>query len=236
MKVVSDSTADSRRTGAILICICCAMLQIGCASKVRELMPTPAEFHLPTARAIFDEVPAERRTDYVDLLYITDRAPDKSPDAELPYGQKRARSIGFGSAQIALRPPMNWAELQRHSLSDPRDRQITMELGTVKEQGRYPVEPYPIQASNDGLRRDPSVLRDHQRSEAALQSEVQKRLRTAPSGEVVLYVHGFNETFATAAYTAAELCHFFGRMHVCTFSRVNGPIPSAIPTSRVTPG
>jgi esterase/lipase superfamily enzyme len=28
-------------------------------------------------------------------------------------------------------------------------------------------------------------------------------------------VHGFNETFATAAYTTAELCHFFGRAHVC---------------------
>ncbi len=30
-------------------------------------------------------------------------------------------------------------------------------------------------------------------------------------------MHGFNETFATAAYTAAELCHFFGRAHVCAF-------------------
>ncbi len=33
----------------------------------------------------------------------------------------------------------------------------------------------------------------------------------------MLYVHGFNETFATAAFTAAELCHFFGREQVCSF-------------------
>jgi len=33
----------------------------------------------------------------------------------------------------------------------------------------------------------------------------------------MLYVHGFNESFATAAYTAAELCHFLGRAHVCAF-------------------
>jgi esterase/lipase superfamily enzyme len=33
----------------------------------------------------------------------------------------------------------------------------------------------------------------------------------------MLYVHGFNETFATAAFTAAELCHFLGRAHVCAF-------------------
>jgi esterase/lipase superfamily enzyme len=33
----------------------------------------------------------------------------------------------------------------------------------------------------------------------------------------MLCVHGFNESFATAAYTAAELCHFLGRSHVCAF-------------------
>jgi esterase/lipase superfamily enzyme len=30
-------------------------------------------------------------------------------------------------------------------------------------------------------------------------------------------VHGFNETFETAAFTAAELCHFLGREPVCAF-------------------
>jgi esterase/lipase superfamily enzyme len=180
-------------------------------------MPTPALFHLPTARAIFDEVPVERRKDYVDLLYITDRVQDKSPDADLPYGQERARSIGFGSAKVRLLPRMTWAELRRHSLSEPRDRQIAMELGVVKEVGRYPVEPYPIRVTRDGITREPDVLDEHRRSDAALQAEVERRLRFAPSGEVVLYVHGFNETFATAAYTAAELCHFFGREHVCAF-------------------
>ena len=83
-------------------------------------MPTPALYHLPTARAIFEEVPAERRTEYVDLLYVTDRDPDQSPDAELPYGEERSRSLAFGSAQVALLPPMDWEELQRHSRSDPR--------------------------------------------------------------------------------------------------------------------
>jgi len=34
---------------------------------------------------------------------------------------------------------------------------------------------------------------------------------------ILLYVHGFNETFATAAYTTAELCHFLGREQVCAF-------------------
>jgi len=217
MILVSNFTARCRRTGAVLLCILVANLQVGCASKVRELMPTPATFHLPTARGIFDEVPVERRTDDIDLLYITDRAPDTHPDAELPYGQERARSMGFGSARVILRPSMTWDELRRHSLSDPRDMRIGMELGAVKELGRYPAGPYRVEATSTGVRRDPAVMAAHRRSNAALQAEVQRRLETAPTGEVVLYVHGFNETFATAAYTAAELCHFFGRAHVCAF-------------------
>ena len=71
---------------------------------------------------------------------------------------------------------------------------------------------------------------------AALQSEVQRRLNAATSREVVLYVHGFNETFATAAHTAAELCHFFGRSHVCSFftwpaSDTGNPLTSYISTT-----
>lgn len=217
MTTVTDPNAEHSRVGAILSAVLCVTMLVGCATKVRELMPTPALFHLPTAQTIFEEVPPERRTDYVDLLYVTDRAPDTSPDAELPYGQERARTTRFGSAQIVLRPSMTWDELRFHSLADPRDRRIGMELGAVDELGRYPEGPYHIERTGTGVRRDPAVMDAHRRTDAALQAEVQRRLALAPTKEVVLYVHGFNETFESAAFTVADLCHFFGRAHVCTF-------------------
>jgi esterase/lipase superfamily enzyme len=236
LTLVCCSKVVSWRAVATLLIIVGATSLAGCATKVRELMPTPALYHSPAAKAVFEGVPTERRTDYVDLLYVTDRAPDNSPEAELPYGEERSRSLAFGSAQVVLQPPMDWEELQRHSLSDPRDQQIAMEVGAIKELGRYPTEPYPIQAVAGGIAREPKTLAEHERIDAALQSEVQRRLRTAPTKEVVLYVHGFNETFASAAYTAAELCHFFGRAHVCSFftwpaSTTGGPLTSYISTT-----
>ncbi len=176
MTLVSNFNARYRRTGAVLLCILGAALQTGCATKVRELMPTPAVFYLPTARAIFDDVPVERRTDFIDLLYITDREPDTSPDATLPYGQERARTTRFGSARVTLRPSMTWDELRRHSLSDPRDVRIGMELGAVEELGRYPTGPYSVERTSDGVRRVPAVMSAHRRADAALQAEVQQRL------------------------------------------------------------
>jgi len=217
MTTVGDPNAEHSRVGAILSAVLCVTMLAGCATKVRELMPTPATFNLPTARTIFEQVPQERRTDDIDLLYITDRAPGTGADAELPYGQERARTTRFGSADVLLRPSMTWDELRRHSLADPRDLRIGMELGAVDELGRYPEGPYRIERTGTGVRRDPAVMDAHRRADAALQAEVQRRLALAPTAEVVLYVHGFNETFATAAFTAAELCHFFGRAHVCAF-------------------
>ena len=64
---------------------------------------------------------------------------------------------------------------------------------------------------------DRAELDQHVAAKEALQAEVTQRLATAPSKEVLLYVHGFNESFATAAFTAAELCHFLGREQVCAF-------------------
>jgi esterase/lipase superfamily enzyme len=208
----------------------------GCATKPRELMPTPVIYDQPAAQAVFQAVPPDRRTADVDLLYITDRAPDQSPEAELPYGEKRSRSLAFGSVNVALLPQMGWQDLQRHSLSDPRDEQITLEIGAIKELDRYPIEPYPLETDATGLIRDLVTLAAHRRANATLQAEVQRRLESAPSKQVVLYVHGFNETFATAAYTAAELCHFFGRVHVCSFftwpaSTTGNPLTSYVSTT-----
>lgn len=236
MNLASRSNAVSWRTVAILLIVVGATSLAGCATKVRELMPTPDVFHLPTARAIFEQVPPERRSESIDLLYITDRAPDKTAEAELPYGEERSRSLAFGSATVTLQPQMGWDELKRHSLTDPRDEQITMELGTVKELGRYPNEPYRVEVLGGGIGRDPATLAEHRRVDNALQAEIQRRLKTAPTKEVVLYVHGFNETFEGPAYTAAELCHFFGRAHVCSFftwpaSSTGGPLTSYISTT-----
>ena len=60
-------------------------------------------------------------------------------------------------------------------------------------------------------------LARHAQAKEGLTREIERRLAESSSKDVMLYVHGFNETFDSAAYTAAELCHFLGRQDVCTF-------------------
>jgi esterase/lipase superfamily enzyme len=84
--------------------------------------------------------------------------------------------------------------------------------------GAYPREPYDVELLPNGSAiRKPAIQAGHDQANAALEAELDRRLAASPTKEVVLYVHGFNETFASAADTMAELCHFLGREPVCVF-------------------
>jgi len=195
-----------------------SFLIIGCASKPRQLMPTPEIYQDPSAVQVFEQPREERGTSTdVDLLYITDRGPETDPESTLPYGQTRSRSIAFGSAKVEIGPGVLWETLERESRLAQRTRDLDLSLGRTTERGRFPNEPYGIEMRRDGAYRDAAVSRAHNTAERLLREELKQRLARSQSKELMLYVHGFNETFATAAYTAAELCHFLGREPVCAF-------------------
>lgn len=207
-----------RRMLWFCLCWLAVLVLVGCASGPRLLMPTPTLYAAHPDDGPFDAVAEELRRTEVDLLYITDRLPDFSPEAELPYGQVRSRSIAFGSALVEMTPVADWQTLERESLLAERTQDIQLALGPVKELDRFPLEPYDIERTASGrILRSPGVMTRHKLATEAFRRELQRRLKSAPSKQVMLYVHGFNETFATAAYTAAELCHFFAHDQVCGY-------------------
>jgi len=205
-----------------------ALLIGGCATSARQLMPTPVLYQLPGGQPVFDRAAEtrQRRSPDLDLLFITDRAPPTAAELEaqgqdqgpLPYGQERAKRIAFGSAQVRVVPGLDWEALREQSQLAKRTREVNLELGEVRELGAFPQEPYQLRRTEDGkLLRDRAELARHAEAKGRLQGEVQRRLAAASKKEVLLYVHGFNETFESAAFTAAELCHFLGREQVCAF-------------------
>ncbi len=194
-----------------------AMLLLGACSTERSLMPTPLLYQDLKPNIFFRDIPPERQRPDVDLLYITDRATETDPDAELPYGQERSSSVAFGTTVVHIGDNLDWTELAEQSHSPQRTQQIKLRLGETTEIGRFPTEPYGIVVDGPRIRRSPAATRQHREAKVGLYRELAARLARAPSREIVLYVHGFNETLASAAYTTAELCHFLGREDVCAF-------------------
>jgi esterase/lipase superfamily enzyme len=194
-----------------------SVLLAGCAGTARPLMPTPALYYQPPGKAVFNEVPPERRHPRIELFFVTDRAPDDDPEEGLPYGEDRARSLAFGNAVVEMAPALAWPELVRQSQLAERSTVVTLEMGAIEELWRFPVEPYAMERTTAGLQRAKTVMAAHQAGKRGFQAGLQRHLEQSRNNEVLLYVHGFNETFATAAYTAADLCHFLGREHACAF-------------------
>jgi esterase/lipase superfamily enzyme len=155
----------------------------------------------PNGQILFERIPAEQQRPEVDLLFITNRAAQDDPESSLPYGQSRRKGMVFGSAEVRMVPALDWETLQAQSRLAERTREVALELGAVDEMGAFPREPYKIvQTRQDTLGRDPIEMREFIETKAAFQGEIQRRLAIAPKKEVMLYVHGFNETFATSAF------------------------------------
>ncbi|HET9694125.1 MAG TPA: alpha/beta hydrolase [Steroidobacteraceae bacterium] len=198
---------------ATVFIVAIAFILNGCATTF-PMMPTPALYTGKNAKPLFDDASTDSRRPSIDLLFVTDRAPAEQAD-DVPYAAERSRSIAFGSATIDFGKDLSWEELVRESTATQRMRPVQLELGPITEHGRFPPTPFEVEIAPDGVRRVPAVVEAYEQAKDQLQAEIASRLARATRKEVVLYVHGYHNTFEQAALTTGELCHFLGREFVC---------------------
>jgi esterase/lipase superfamily enzyme len=191
-----------------------ALALAGCATT-RPLMPTPALYSGPQAKPLFDDPSVGRPSSDLDLLFVTDRAPATDTNDDMPYSANRSRSIAFGSTTVEFGDNVTWDALAKESTSPEATRAVTLHLGATKELGRFPLIPYELLVVHDGITRTPAVIDAHEKARRELQSEIARRLALVPRKEVVLFVHGYHNSFRDAALTMGEICHFLGREFVC---------------------
>jgi len=184
----------------------------GCATH--PMMPTPTLYTGTNARPLFTDLPIDSRRPPLDLLFITDRAPAERSD-DLPYTAGRSRSMAFGSTIVEFGEHVSWDTLARESALAERTIPMNLKLGPTTELGRFPAIPYEVAVAPDGIRRLPSTVEAYEKTKQQLQAEIVRRLAVARRKEVVLFVHGYHNTFESAALTMGELCHFLGRDFVC---------------------
>jgi esterase/lipase superfamily enzyme len=190
------------------------LILAGCATSY-TMMPTPVLYTGAQAQPLFAEAPARSDSPTLDLLFVTDRAPAKDGVDDVPYTADRARSIGFGSAEVRFGNDVSWDELVKVSTASERSVPLDLSLGATKELGRFPPIPYELVVGPAGTSRLPAMVQAHEKTKAELQAEIARRLHAASRKEVVLFVHGFHDSFERAAITMGELCHFLGRDFVC---------------------
>ena len=179
------------------------VLLSACSPTEGPLTPTPAIFATPQDRAPVNSAQPIYTSNDLNLLYVTDRAPIADPQTNaLSYGSERSRTMSFGSIDIRIEPESNGAMGE-------------MKLGGIKEIGRFPEVPYPAEVSSAGYRRTPGVVAAHEQAVASLQAEIRRRLAKTERKEVAVFIHGYNNSFADAAYAMGTICRLLGEDFVC---------------------
>jgi esterase/lipase superfamily enzyme len=185
------------------------LLIAGCAES-RKLMPTPNLYTDETA-TLFEALPEEYTSPLVELIYVTDRAPETDEAGNLRYGYNRSSSLAVGTTVVDLGQNATWEELVEASRTHTRFGKFELRLISIKEITRLPPTPVPYKVIDGEVVEDPEVVAAIEASVALLQAEVDRRLALTPRKDAYIYVHGFHNTFEDAAFALAELWHFFGR-------------------------
>lgn len=185
-----------RAMAGFLLLACLA----GCATQPVELATLPVT-ESPASQS-FQAVRSHPSSGAFDLLYITDRAPVTASDGTLSYGAERAIFLSFGSVSIT---PTHKSPTSKSGLR----------VSAVSETGRFPATPYGVEATANGLRRPLAAVAAHDQAAASLQAEVARRLAAADRKEVLVFIHGYGNSFDDAALTTGEICRSLQNQFVC---------------------
>lgn len=186
-------------------------LGAGCATP--SLMPTP-NLYGHTSDNPFADVPPAFRTNTVDILYLTDRAPDGNPAKGPKYGLRRSLSLAFGMTTVCIGKEMSWDDLVIVSRSSERHVRVPMSTVETREEGRFPPVPTREVKIDGQWVESPESVAARLAAATRLKALVAERLALTPKKEVYVFIHGTGSDFSSPMYVMAGLWHFMGRCGV----------------------
>jgi len=204
----------TKRMGRLFAAGILALVLAGVAGCASQLMPTPNLYAVGRADP-FADVPVERRSNTVELLYVTDREPDGANGKQPHYGYGRSSSMAFGTVDVRFGRNISWPELVAASRSQIRLLNLAISVGGVKELGRFPPWPPMWRHEPGGGFVETAESADQRRAaEQALKDAIRQRLAVGTCKDVYLYLHGFDNTFEESVQVMAQVWHFLGRRGV----------------------
>jgi esterase/lipase superfamily enzyme len=204
----------------VLVLGCLALGGCG-GKKLPQLMPTPNVYTHPEFNP-FADVPQSLQGNKVEVLYVTDRMPEKDKDGNEPspqdmhYGRGRSRSAAFGVAELQIGDEnLTWDQLVALSRSEKRDiKKLDLDVVSTRELGRFaPTPPSLVIFGHGPLPAE--VVQKMRAAEAETEKkfmdQLNAQLARTPRKEVYMFIHGFNVDFDGSVRTIGELWHFLGR-------------------------
>ncbi len=183
----------------------------GCAA---ELIPTPYVMYGEAGQKVYEATPAALRTPEIPVLYVSDRVVKETDDEGPEYGYGRNPAMEFGVATVSLGEGITWDQLVADSTTGNRSRSYHPRVSKVERVGTIPPAQWMLEAREGRLWPKPDAKATMMSAYAALMASVSRWLEGSQRKEVVVFVHGFNNTFDDAVIRVAEAWHLGGRQGV----------------------
>ena len=194
-----------RPRSALILAVIAAGGLLGCE---RQFMPTPNIY----ADGRYDLVDAddqvEHRSSIVEVLYATDRKRVDTPNGSVKYGWKRSWSLAFGICEVEIGRGLDWETLAENTTRSKRDVSLPVNVRSITELSRMPPTPIGLVEQDGALTRSPETLAAGDAAAAPFIEVIRERLARSRRNEVLVYVHGFKNTFEEAAIVLAGMHHF----------------------------
>lgn len=192
------------------LCLIIFLLISGCSTPM-ALMPTPTIFLNNSYSE--KQTPEQQRQAEIELVYVTDRSPIEGN--QKTYGSNRSASMAFGTTTVGFKNHgVDWNTLKDYSEQKKRASKLFYAMRHVEEKGRFPSTPYVFKKTQKGVQIDEKVSAQKLQETKKLRNIVLKKLSQSQSKDVVLFVHGYNNTFDEANFTLAGMWHFLNRQGV----------------------
>ncbi|MEP4199183.1 MAG: alpha/beta hydrolase [Aliishimia sp.] len=187
------------------------LLSVSACSSVRVLAPTPNVF----ADGAYAQsgVALAHQTAQPSVFFVTDRVPARQ-NGVLSYGSERSSSMAFGASKIAFGKDQTWQTLSAASGATKRHEKIPLKVIESREILRFDATPIPFSVVNGKPVRLPEAVTSYNRKRALFQAQIREQMRLAKKNEVVIFVHGFNNSFEDGLYSLSDIWHFSGRRGV----------------------
>lgn len=198
-------------TPYIGLCFVVTVLQ-ACTSS-RDLMTTPNLFLQESSYSAQNRTKNPESPD-LDMLYVTDRLNESNTGKRAIYKNSRSTAAAFGEATVKLKPEIDWEGLSRESDGASRDSRLSYSDVMAVEQGLFPDSPYLFSIVDGQVVVDSATQSELKRSRAHFRRLIIERLGARETNDVVLFVHGFNNSFEYAAQTLGGIWHFLQRRQV----------------------
>ncbi|MDZ4136696.1 MAG: alpha/beta hydrolase [Paracoccaceae bacterium] len=160
------------------------------------------------------DVPANQRTTRPQIYYVTDRAPQPTRKGGLGYGIERSSSMVFGASEVAYGSDLGWDGLVAASTQAGGSADLALTVLQSREIVRFSSTPLPFDVQNGRAVVLDQDRRDYETQTRAFQAEIKAALRKSDRKEVMIFVHGFRNSFDDAQASLASIWHYSGRIGV----------------------